>query len=283
MEIETRRESVPVEGLVPLMQAKLAELKKLIAEKRKSLTHSPEGRLRIALHRGKPQWFHVTNDENPKGDYIPNAKVKLARSLAQKGYDEKVLSVAQRNVTAIELLLKEFVDVDSIFAGLHLRRRELVNPVCEPDELYATRWLSVKYSGRDFMADAPVLKTARGERVRSKSEVIIADTLYRMKIPYRYEYPCRMRVGATGKVLSEKNSLFYPDFTCLNVRTRQEFIWEHFGLVDDCEYAKQMVSKMECYTKNGFFPGRNLIVSMEASEKPLSTNMVQLLVQKHLL
>lgn len=75
---ENAKESVSADGLIPLMQAKLVELKKMIADKRKSLTHVPEGRLRIALCRGKPQWFHVTNEENPKGCYISESKVKLA-------------------------------------------------------------------------------------------------------------------------------------------------------------------------------------------------------------
>ena len=280
---ENAKEFVSAGGLIPLMQAKLVELKKLIADKRKSLTHVPEGRLRIALCRGKPQWFHVTNEENPKGCYISESKVKLARALAQKGYDENVLSVAIRDVASIEQFLKDFSDIDSIYEGLHSGRQALVNPVRLPDKLYVENWTKVKYSGRSFMADAPVLKTARGERVRSKSEVIIADTLFRMKIPYRYEYPHRMRVAPNGSKASEKSLLFYPDFTCLNVRTRREFIWEHFGLVDDAEYAKQMVSKIENFAKNGYFPGDGLIASMESAETPLSTNMVELLAQKFLM
>lgn len=233
--------------------------------------------------RGKPQWFHVTNVENPKGCYISESKVKLARALAQKGYDENVLSVAIRDMASIEQFLKDFSEVDSIFEAMHSGRQALVNPVRLPDKLYVENWTKVKYSGRSFMADAPVLNTARGERVRSKSEVIIADTLFRMKIPYRYEYPHRMRVAPNGSKASEKSLLFYPDFTCLNVRTRREFVWEHFGLVDDAEYAKQMVLKMENFAKNGYFPGDGLIASMESAETPLSTNMVELLVRKYLM
>ena len=49
-------------------------------------------------------------------------------------------------------------------------------------------------------ADAPLLETSRGERVRSKSEVIIADTLDRLKIPYRYEFPHQLKVTGTAAV-----------------------------------------------------------------------------------
>ena len=68
--------------------------------------------------------------------------------------------------------------------------------------------------------------TLRGERVRSKSEAMIADTLYRLKIPYKYECPLTIR-RKTGT--SRNTKTIYPDFTCLNVRLRQEFVWEHFN------------------------------------------------------
>ena len=77
----------------------------------------------------------------------------------------------------------------------------------------------------------PLLFSENGERVRSKSEVIIADILKNNGIPYRYEYP----------VLINRN--IHPDFCCLNVRTRKEYFWEHFGKMDDIEYARQKLER----------------------------------------
>ncbi len=51
------------------------------------------------------------------------------------------------------------------------------------------------------------------EKVRSKSEAFIADTLYEFGIPYRYEYLVRMVNG----------ELRYPDFTLLKVRTEKRY------------------------------------------------------------
>ena len=71
--------------------------------------------------------------------------------------------------------------------------------------------------------DMCMFYTSKGERVRSKSEVIIADVLNREGVPYRYEYP--IYIKGIGKI--------YPDFTVLNIGIRKEMIWDHFGMMDD--------------------------------------------------
>ena len=76
----------------------------------------------------------------------------------------------------------------------------------------------------------------RGERVRSKSEILIANSLNEMNIQYRYEYPIRI-----------SNTTFYPDFYILNLRRRKEYIWEHFGRMDDIEYARNAIRKIRYF------------------------------------
>ncbi len=67
------------------------------------------------------------------------------------------------------------------------------------------------FEGRQRMID-PIFYTHKGERVRSKSEVIIANLLYKYQIPYRYEFPLTIKdFGIT-----------YPDFLILNVRKKRK-------------------------------------------------------------
>ncbi|MBQ9321830.1 MAG: hypothetical protein IJ239_05705, partial [Eubacterium sp.] len=72
--------------------------------------------------------------------------------------------------------------------------------------MYIRNWLDIQYPKKGFSEEGPEFYTSKGERVRSKSEVIIADTLARMGVPYRYEFP--IRFSGTGT--------FHPDFTVLN-------------------------------------------------------------------
>ena len=59
--------------------------------------------------------------------------------------------------------------------------------------------------------------TEKGELVRSKSELLIADMYYSLGIPYKYEAGVKLRGGIVR----------YPDFTLLRVRDRKEFYHEH--------------------------------------------------------
>lgn len=269
------------------LQAKAEELLAAIETKIRNLKSAPEGRLRIAQRESGAYYYHVTDTSPEWGDYLPQTESKTIARLAQKEYDQTVLAEMQRELKAVDRFLKSFCPkrLHDIFEKLLPPRRKFVQPVRLPDEEFAEQWLTVKYSGKGMSADAPLLETSRGERVRSKSEVIIADTLDRLKIPYRYEFPHQLKVrrNSRGRDSSRRTVTFHPDFTCLNVRTRREFIWEHFGRMDDPEYIAETLGKFETYTANGIFPGESLIFTMETQERPLNPATVEALAKKFLL
>ena len=164
----------------------------------------------------------------------------------------------------------------------------------------------MEYRHKKFAEDAPQLFTDNNEQVRSKSEVIIANALKAAGVPYRYEFPLLVDRNAadnyeasdnmgsahvTASVKSRaKTPDFYdqdicqlhPDFYCLNLRTRQEFAWEHFGMMDDSKYAANATEKLELYAENDFFLGKNLIITMETSAKPLSSKLLKSVIQTYL-
>lgn len=126
-------------------------------------------------------------------------------------------------------------------------------------------WRHLPYTGKTFEINAPEFYTANGVRVRSKSEVIIADALDRAGIPYRYEFPTSVKGWGT----------LYPDFTCLRPSTREEVIWEHFGLMGEPDYAENAVQKLAHYAASGYTIGKNLIATFESAATPLSVKQVQ--------
>ena len=159
--------------------------------------------------------------------------------------------------------------------SFHPLRQELIIPATLSNEQYAAAWLAQKYKGRSFAADTPPLLTSKGERVRSKSEMLIADTLTRMGVPYHYEYP--LTLNDNGHTFTMN-----PDFLCLNLRTRQEFIWEHFGMMDDAAYSSKTVKKLRTYAQNGIYPGHNLITTAETTELPLNTRYLEKIITEYL-
>jgi hypothetical protein len=91
-----------------------------------------------------------------------------------------------------------------------------------------------------FLDDHLVYRTERGELVRSKSEWIIADKLYRAGIDYQYEQAV-MLSGVER----------YPDFTIVDDDAGVTWYWEHNGLLSDKEYIERWERKLEAYRREG--------------------------------
>ena len=272
-------EHLPKDCVLPLLRERIAELSAVEGMLSKRLSRAPAGVLNVSPHRGGFQYFRVTAKTGRKGEYIPERKMSLASAIAQRDYDAKMLAEIQRQRGVLEKCVAKYdVSVaENLYAQLHPARRSLVAPLVYPDDDFVARWSAVNYSGRGFDADGPMLMTAHGERVRSKSEIIIADALFRRGIPYRYEYPHELLLAGAK---NRKRIVVYPDFTCLNVRTHREIVWEHFGMIDVPEYCQNMASKMEMYLQNGFCMGKNFVMTTETHDRPLNSMMVEAMLER---
>lgn len=87
---------------------------------------------------------------------------------------------------------------------------------------------------------------------------------------YKHE---EIRPQGTGRVI-------YPDFTLLDIRRRRTIYLEHFGMMDNPEYCKKAIEKLELYQANGIYPGKNLIVTMESSLKSIDLRALEQLLGK---
>ena len=286
-----------LEQLLPMrdkksLESRLAELQRVLRALQKKMECSekstevmPGGHLKITHKHGRPEFYHITERGSSRGRYIPLAERELAAQLAQRDYDFKVIKLIKREIDVLENCLLQTDGgraVEALYEGLCKTRQVLIEPVTLSDEQYAERWkkkvLPSAGEGMPFSEDSQKYYTANGECVRSKSEVIIADALLRNGVPYCYEVPLKLkRIGDVGKVT------FHPDFLCLNVRTRGEFYWEHFGKMDDEDYKDNAVGKLNLYAENGFLPGRNLIITMESGVESLDTRVVEKMIKEFLL
>ncbi|MBQ4045421.1 MAG: hypothetical protein II627_03140 [Lachnospiraceae bacterium] len=85
--------------------------------------------------------------------------------------------------------------------------------------------------------------------------MLIANKLFSMNIPYKYEQPLLLNSGTT----------IFPDFTILDLRRRRELYLEHFGMMDNPEYSEKAIKKNDDYARNGIFLGCQLFITMESS------------------
>jgi len=222
------------------------------------------------------KYFYLSILGTRKRKYLSGNNTETIKALAQKRYYENLTTASHENQKVFDKCIKvlethTLQSIEEVFDSLPDVIKPYVTPLEETNEGYARYWQNTKYVTKNIDQNSPYI-TLRKEIVRSKSEVLIADRLYNAGIPYHYEKP--HRIG--------KNQTWYPDFSILNKRTRTEFIWEHFGLVENPDYCSQMIMKLEEYSKNGYFIGKNLITTYESSQHSLSTEYIDRIIKEFL-
>ncbi|QIB26844.1 RecQ family ATP-dependent DNA helicase [Caloranaerobacter azorensis] len=108
-----------------------------------------------------------------------------------------------------------------------------------------------------------IYTTLKGDKVRSKSEVIIANLLYENNINYEYE----------RKLYYTEDKYIIPDFTILLHNGRKVY-WEHLGMIGTESYDKRWLEKQKIYET--YFPGK-LVVTYEGAT---ITNTAKDLIEK---
>lgn len=261
-----------------ILKEEVTELKHVVEEAAHRLIDVPAGTLRVRNWNGKVEYYYRNNNaENAKesrsnGRYLKKREEDLAKAIAQRDYDIIVIKRAKERIKATEKFLEVYQKtcLKQLYQETNTFRRKLVEAEIISDEEYAKQWLAVGYKGKEFEDDANEIITERGERVRSKSEKIIADKLFALGIPYRYEYPLVL----AGSVR------MYPDFTILKMPEREEVYLEHFGMMDDADYVENTMYKMNTYEKNGIYLGVNLFITHETSRSPLNTRALDGMLKK---
>ena len=133
-----------------------------------------------------------------------------------------------------------------------------MNPIKVSAKEQLRRWNEECYKLYQKYPENLRYETEKGEMVRSKSEVIIANILYqhRKDLLYKYERPLEVMIGGREQII-------HPDFTILNLHTGNICFWEHAGRVDDARYVNEFVQKMNAYIENEIIPGDHAFEDIE--------------------
>lgn len=95
--------------------------------------------------------------------------------------------------------------------------------------------------------------TLSGIKVRSKSEALLADLFFAFNVHFEYE-----------KEIKLGNTTLYPDFTIIAPDGRV-FYWEHLGMLENEDYARNWARKQAIYMRNGISEGNGLIITRDTN------------------
>ena len=251
-------------------------LEKIIVRLQTDLKNLPEGKLLIKHRSIRSEQFFLSQTNSGKPKYLSKKQGgKIISKLAQKTYTQKALSSAEEELEFLTNLLKheQHNSLSAVYDNMDNAIKEYIDPV----------EISVKEKIRLFIQRIPkdqfirtgqyVIKTTRGEYVKSQAEFMIAETLLRHKIPYIYE----------DRFPSLDHKMLKPDFTAINIRTGKIILWEHLGMLEKPGYLEDNTSKFYSYSLSGLYPGNGIIITISTKAQPLRQEQVETIVRESFL
>lgn len=241
-------------------------LKTKIKEIEKQLKLMPKGEIQVVQDRGFQRWYLK---EQEKRTYISKKKRALAEKLAEKKYLSILLKSLKQEKTAIEFYLRHHkANQEEQFLEQTSPYYKLLLPFFNSPNENFQKWMIENYERNMKYPEQLIFKSSSGNYVRSKSEMMIDMFLHINKIPFRYE--CALQLGEI---------IIYPDFTVKHPTTGELYYWEHFGMMDDPGYCKNVYTKLQTYTSNGIIPTVHLIMTFETKKNPLSLDMIEGIIE----
>ena len=235
-------------------------LKKDYTSKLKKL---PTGRLTGFRQNGRVYYKWI---DGGKEKYIGGGNPELVEKLQLRRYLEKMIAAIDHN----EGYLREFfenyrpVAPEDVMESLPetYRNRKLLT--LEGQGLDLRAWEEADYEQTTWHPEHKVHHTAKGDMVRSKSELIFANMLYERGIPYHYEEVLHMPDGR----------YLVPDFTVGVKDTGRLVYLEHCGMLSVESYRNDYIRKMERYCACGFRPWVDVYFTFDNANGALDTDKI---------
>ena len=179
-------------GLREMLLQEQDRLEKILQKTSEQLKDAPPGKLRLSSSNKCVQYYYCVPGGRKNGQYLPREKEKLAYRLAQKSYDEKIIKLAEKRLSQIRRITKDYdeEEIEKIFQAEHPERQKLIKPAEPVWEQQLSKWAAEDYKRKEFQEDMPVILTEKGERVRSKSEKILADFFTETAFYTNMNAPC---------------------------------------------------------------------------------------------
>ena len=237
-------------------------LKNLISELKSWLKKCPNWSLRIS----KGSYYVVKKRKDTTGTKTKD--FKLIRILATRQYYRRVLKHAQVELKQIDKYLK-IKQISTVFSDLREDRKKLVSPLETTVSEKVANWLKQRDVSLPIKNGQYGVRTKRGDFVRSKAEMKIADALYESNIPYKMDV----------EFCVDNFISYWVDFQIINPNTGEIFYWEHLGMMDNPEYVSKNIKKLDFYASKGLYPCNNLILTFENNEYKLDERHIHRIIK----
>lgn len=214
----------------------------------------PEGRLARKNVKGKTYFYRRLNDNEY---YIKKTENELVAKLNRKKFLQASLKILKKGLRTQSTFIKSFNPYSSTETADNLT---IQYPI----------WDNCDYPKNPFHPEKLIHVTSNGQKVRSKSEVLIANNLDLLNIEFHYE-----------QELVINGNKFYPDFT---IKTTKGIIyWEHFGLMGNSDYRNSLLRKQASYLDNNLIPFINIIYTYDNEDGSINSLAINRIINTFIL
>lgn len=251
----------------------------------KELESLPKGKLIGYFSNGKYQYYR---SETINGKYTRHGVGKnqyIKKQLARKEYLTKVIPIIESNIKVLSAALSGYQSItpesiidkmSAIYKSLpteyYTDKLSCLDPRINPkiaEELQ--QWMDAPFDQSTYKPHEKIHTTSRNLKVRTKSELIIAEILYTYNIAFHYEE----RIYIMGR-------RFAPDFT-IKLSDGRIYYWEHVGLTNDKSYMHDHYDKLRYYQHKDIVPWKNLILTYDSELGDLNTQIIHSEIKNKLL
>lgn len=196
-------------------------------------------------------------------------KIKKAR------YFSQALVRIEKDIKLLEKMIKEyrlsgFAEINAaIPATYRLKKIDYYDDLPEAALDWLKRKEEEKASYGPWYPEGLIHTVSNGIKVRTKSEMAIAEILLRNGIPFVYELP---HVLKNGRIV-------HTDFTILStIDYKTEILLEHEGSMADSGYRDKHAWRIENYYLSGYIPNVNIFFTFDGVDGSVDGMAVQRIV-----
>lgn len=104
---------------------KQKRMEQILEKAKPRMMDALQKKLRLSGYRENVQYYHCTQGAGKNGTYIPKEQMELICRLAQKSYDEKIIKLADKRLSQVRKLAKEYDEIENIYLTEHAERNLL--------------------------------------------------------------------------------------------------------------------------------------------------------------
>lgn len=256
----------------------LQQYHRQLEEQKQELKKMPKGHLNVRHDLKQPGyvWVRQRPDGSGGGSRYERKSItgrtQLVHQLARKKYLETSIRLLSEEIDRTNRFLKSSrpPTPDNVLELLPRAYKSLPEEMFFPARTAAGRWAAGAYKQNSLYLEEKIHTTGRGLKVRSKSELFIADKLDMYGLLFQYD-----------AMIYFEDHAFSPDFTIPTTDGMR--YWEHCGRMDEPHYRSRNKWKLTMYEKMGIVPWKNLIITYDSEDGGLNVGIIDAEIKNKLL